>query len=58
MKKWQIKFDENGGEYTGFLIVTANDMHADEDDETAFFADSVHVKIDERITSIDEINEA
>jgi len=57
MKRWYIKFEENGSEYTGHLIVTANEVRRDEENEKAFTADGVRVEIDERIISVDEIGE-
>jgi len=57
-RKWRIVFEENSGEYSGSLVVTAKELSRDEESERAFWADGVHVEIDEEIISIDEITEA
>jgi hypothetical protein len=38
--------------------VTAKELHRDEENDHAFWADGVFIEIDERIISVDEISEA
>lgn len=57
-RKWFIEFEENGTEYVGSLKVTAKELHRDEINDHAFWADGVFIEIDERIISVDEISEA
>ena len=54
MKEYQISFEENGREYTGFMIVKCNKI--EKISETTFIADKVEIKIDEKIIDIKEIN--
>ncbi len=53
MKKYLIEFEENGGEYIGSLEITAK--YASKFSSDTILADGVEIKIDEKITSIQEI---
>lgn len=53
MKRWIIKFQENGDEYIGTLVVTANELTVVA--ENAFIADGVYIEMDEPIVSEEEI---
>ncbi len=55
MRRWNVLFEENGSEYGGSLKVTAKELHRDEENEKAFWADGVFVEIDERIIIVEEI---
>lgn len=55
MKRYQVYFDENGGEYIGFCYVDAEHIAIDIDDPKAFYADGVRVEMDERIIRIIDI---
>ncbi len=57
LRKWIINFCENGDEYTGNLTVTAKELHQDESNKCAFWADGVFIEIDEPIISIMELDE-
>jgi hypothetical protein len=55
MKRWHIQFDQNAGEYTGNLVVTANKICLDKQNLNAFTADGVYIEIDERIISLEKL---
>jgi len=57
-RKWFVGFEENGYEYVGSLKVTAKELHCDEANDHAFWADGVFIEIDKRIISVYEISEA
>lgn len=54
-QRWNVEFEENGGEYTGNLFVTAKDVHFDEVNENAFWVDRLFIELDERILSIKKL---
>jgi len=51
-KQWFVRFQENGGEYEGCLLVTAEKIRRCRNDGRAFIADNVHIQIDEAIIEI------
>ena len=55
-KTWNINFDENGGEYTGWLEIKAKKLERVGDRQ--LIADGVEIEIDEMITEIMEVKEA
>ena len=54
-RRWNIQFSENGEEYYGHLIVSANSLERDPSNNKVFIADGVRVEIDEHIVSVEEI---
>jgi hypothetical protein len=52
VKQYKVIFDENGGEYEGWLIVTCNTSEKDNDNNRIFYADGIKIEIDEKILSI------
>ena len=48
--KWTVSFDENGGEYTGYLFIEGKAIKQTE--AKTFWVDGVKITIDERIQSI------
>ena len=50
-RSWTVSFDENGGEYTGHLTVTA--VSVIWVNSHTFKADDIEIELDERIISID-----
>lgn len=52
MKTYNVGFEENGDEYTGWLKVTCNKIK--KIGNNTFMADNVMVEIDEKITEIEE----
>jgi len=55
MARYQVYFDENGGEYIGFCYVDAEHIAIDQGDPKVFVADGVRVEMDERIIGIIDI---
>ena len=55
-KTWNISFDENGGEYGGWLKIKAKKLERIGDRQ--LIADGVEIEIDEMITEIMEVKEA
>ena len=52
--KWLISFDQNGGEYTGFLEVTGKQLAWVQ--PCIFVVDGVEVKLDERTQEVEIIS--
>ena len=50
--KWNIVYSENSGEYSGLLVVTANELHQDKENKNCFWADGVCVEFGEDIISV------
>lgn len=58
MRIFLITFEENAGEYEGQLRITCDKLKFSTlYNDCVFYADGVRVKIDERIISIEEIDE-
>jgi len=55
MTKRIVRFDENGGEYIGFLVVTSHELSFDCAFPKRFIADGVIIEIDENIIDISEV---
>lgn len=52
MRQWTVTFEENGGEYYGSLVITAD--RCEKTGECQVTADGVVIDIDERIDSIEQ----
>ena len=58
MKRWRIRYDINGGEYVGHMVITASRVdydYADTDDRRIIVADGIRIKMDEDVLSIQQI---
>lgn len=56
MKKiWAIKIEQNGGEYSGQVYITAEKV--DQTDRFSIIADGIEIVFDEEIEEIEEIIE-
>lgn len=56
MKRWRIRYDINGGEYVGYMVITASRVdYADTDDKRIIVADGIQIKMDEDVLSIHQI---
>lgn len=49
-KEWTIYFDQNGGEYTGYVSIKAKSVK--QTGPKSFSVDDADVELDENITSI------
>jgi len=50
MKNWTIKYEQNAGEYTGYIVVTAHELQ--QLDSRTVNADAVTITFDEDILEI------
>jgi hypothetical protein len=48
--KWIVRFEENGGEYTGYVYITANEIS--QETPYVILADGVSIEFDEVIIEI------
>ncbi len=55
MKRWIITFEQNGGEYTGWLEILCNKIELDEQDDCVLYADGMRIQIDEKIIEVEEM---
>ena len=55
MKTYEITFEENGNEYTGYLKVKCNELK--QINENTFKADEVMITLDENIINIEELSQ-
>jgi hypothetical protein len=53
--KWYVEFEENGGEYHGYLIIEAEDVRHIE--PCVIVADRVKITVDEIITEVTNVKE-
>jgi hypothetical protein len=51
-KKWEVSFEENGGEYYGHLIITGKNL--DRKDERNINVDGVKIEFEENIYLIQQ----
>lgn len=57
-RRWQVKFDENGGEYTGYVIITATRVYRAEypNHERVIYADGMKIEFDEAVIDIQPLD--
>lgn len=55
MKKWLVRFKENGDEYQGSLLIHATRVYLVEGEDRVIMADGIRIEIDEPVIDIEEV---